>query len=61
MAAVWFLYFMVAVERKFLWSLFREMRHATSKLQALLGEHPQCVADARRVISAQIPKHCKGK
>lgn len=44
--AVWGLYFMVAVGRKFLWILFREIRHATLKLQTVLRKaspvHRRC-------------------
>lgn len=36
MAVVWNLYFMVAVGRKLLWILFREIRHAALKLQSVL-------------------------
>lgn len=43
-------YFMVAVGRKFLWSLFKEIRHATFKLETLLREaspvHSRCQKSA---------------
>lgn len=58
-AVIWASYFIVAVGRKLLWILFREIRHANLKLQTV--HYPWCITGARRVCSAQSPKHCKGK